>query len=139
MIFTGRLALDPGFAAPNAPNDFLVSRLRIVCQEGSCQRTGCSAKLDPLLGLPTSENTVKYTAHEAVTAANAVQNMDSAGLYHVPLVTGQLVCSLIILCVPFSKSPKTFSDSNLWREVIVLFQRLRVGVGHRHISSLHSD
>ena len=45
--------------------------------------------------------------------------------------------SSIILCIPLSKSPQAFSQAGIGLEAEVLFQGLRVGVGHGHVTWLH--
>ena len=45
--------------------------------------------------------------------------------------------SSIIPSIPHSKSPQAFSQAGIGLEAEVLFQRLRVGVGHGHVARLH--
>lgn len=45
--------------------------------------------------------------------------------------------SLIIPSIPLSKSPQAFSQAGIGLESEVLFQGLRVGVGHGHVARLH--
>lgn len=44
---------------------------------------------------------------------------------------------IIIPSIPLSKSPQAFSQAGIGLEAEVLFQGLRVGVGHGHVTGLH--
>lgn len=44
---------------------------------------------------------------------------------------------IIIFCIPLSKSPQALSQAGIGLEAEVLFQGLRVGVGHGHVAGLH--
>ena len=44
---------------------------------------------------------------------------------------------IIIFCIPLSKSPQAFPQAGIGLEAEVLFQGLRVGIGHGHVTRLH--
>ena len=78
-------AFDAGIASPDAPNLLFVCGLSIVGKMGGGKSSGGPAELDPFFGLPAAQNGIEETSDKSISAADAVENADLAGLDDLPL------------------------------------------------------